>query len=139
MIPEQAQSKLDALLTARQTAWRSIAARCDTSEPFTREEGVEILEACAQSLDVDLGFIRHLVPISRPVIPIPELMARAERVASRVQELAQRLCGVGPQSTTYETFSADPIIVHDARCERLQAKAGTAVDSWKGSVPNGQT
>ena len=29
-------------------------------------------------------------------------------------------------------------ILHDAMCERLQAKAGKTVDSWEGSAPAGQ-
>jgi hypothetical protein len=105
MTPKQAQSKLFALVDARQIAWRSIIARCDTGEPFTREGGAEILEACEQSLDVDLGFIRHVVHTSRPLIPIPELMAMAERVAARVQDLAQRLRGDGPQSNLFTKHS----------------------------------
>lgn len=42
--PEQRQAALCALLTAHQTAWRSLAIRCETGEPFTRDGAVEMFE-----------------------------------------------------------------------------------------------
>jgi hypothetical protein len=93
MTSEQAQATMQAFLDAHKTAWHSLGARCKTGEPFTREEGTEILEVLIQSLDVYLGLARRLVKTSSPLIPVSELMAMAEQVAARLQELVQRVCG----------------------------------------------
>jgi hypothetical protein len=103
MTPEQAQSKWFASLDARKTAWRSIIARCDTGEPFMHKETVDILDVVVQSLDVDLNHIRHVWDTSRPLIPIAELIAMAEQVTARLQDLVQRLCGEVPEHSQPST------------------------------------
>jgi hypothetical protein len=97
MTPEQAQYKVDALLTVHQRAWHSLIARCKTGEPFTHEEGIQLLEVLLQSHDVYRALFRRLVKTSRPMIPVPELLAMAEQVATQLQELVQRLCSESSQ------------------------------------------
>lgn len=41
-----------------------------------------------------MGLARHMGYTFRSVVPMPELMAMAERVAARLQDLVQRVCGV---------------------------------------------
>jgi hypothetical protein len=93
MTPEQAQFTLDAFYTAQKTACRSLIARCETGEPFTREEGSEVLAVFSQAFDVNFGFLRHRMTLSSPLIPISELMAMSEKATAGLQELVQRVCG----------------------------------------------
>lgn len=104
----QTQRQYVAIHKARQSAWRSIVARCGSGWSCPLVERIlfrDVMQAC---VDVDREFSIH--PMNRP---IPDhLLSRASLVLHRVQDLERRLSQEpGPEAAS--TKPSQPICVSE--------------------------
>ena len=77
----------------------AILARCESGQPFTQEEPIELLDSTQEVVGIASTFLKNLTNNSLSVAVVNQFEAGAELEANRHQKLSRQLGGGNARST----------------------------------------